>query len=60
MITNDECFLFLVVVLLGVSPAQPRTQAQQTLGGITGTVTDSSGAVDRGRHGDRGRTIRPS
>jgi hypothetical protein len=37
---------FLVALpLLSLSPFAPRAQAQQTLGGITGTVTDTTGGV---------------
>ena len=36
---------FLALILAMASLSTPNARAQQTLGGITGTVTDASGAV---------------
>jgi hypothetical protein len=45
-IINKRCALFLLASFLWMPLVFiPAAQAQQTLGGITGTVTDSSGAV---------------
>src|SRR5580693_6403944 len=40
--------LYFALVLVMASMAMPSAKAQQTLGGITGTVTDTSGAVVSG------------
>ena len=49
MKSRNLCFVVLLVSFLALSPLlAPNAQAQQTLGGITGTVTDTSGAVITG------------
>ena len=42
---NRCLFFILVLILAAASMCAPDAHAQQTLGGITGTVTDTSGAV---------------